>query len=165
MSIQTIRKSILIAATAGLIAVAGLTAGRLSAGAFPHHGRGEFVPRLFAHISRALDLTDDQKVKIKVVLKSHADEIKTQLQASAAARQTLHDAVMAQPADENAIRAAAQQVGLTQGDGAILLAKIRREVEPILTSEQKEKVQTFQQKTRERGSAAVRSFDNFIKSN
>ena len=164
MSIQTIRRSILVVATAGAVAVTGLFAGRLSAGAFPHRMRGDFVPHMFAHISRALDLTQDQKTKIKDVLRSHADEIKTQMQASAASRRTLHDAVVAQPIDEAAIRAAAQRVGQTQGDGAVLFAKIRGEVEPILTAEQKAKLQKFHQRMGQRGQAAAESFDNFLRS-
>ena len=98
------------------------------------------------------------------MLRTHADEIKTQMQASATARRTLHDAVMAQPTDEGAIRAAAAQVGQTQGDAALLFARVRTEIDPILTPEQKQKIQSFQARVRHPPDAAGRSFDRFLKS-
>src|SRR5262249_1532102 len=112
----------------------------------------------------ALELTDDQRAQIKDVLRAHADEIKAQMQASAAARRALYDVVMAQPTDANAIQAAASQVGQTSGDGALLFAKIRTEIDPILTAEQKEKIQTFQARGGHRAEAAARSLDRFLKS-
>jgi len=163
MSIKTIRKSILVAAGIAALGAAGLLAGRLSAGAFPRRMHGDFAQHMFGRVSRALDLTDDQKSKIKDVLRSHADEIKTQMQASASARRVLHEAVMAQPTDEGAIRAAAAQVGQTQGDGALLFARIRTEVDPILTPEQKQKIQSFQSRLRGHADAAGQSLDRFLR--
>jgi Spy/CpxP family protein refolding chaperone len=165
MSIQEVRKSILIATGAGVIAAAGLLAGRLSAGAFSPHARGDFAPRVFARISRALDLTDEQQAKIKGVLQSHSDEIKAQIQASTAARSALHAAVINQPLDESAIRTAAQRVGQTQGDAAILFSKIRAEVDPILTPDQKDRIQKFHDTMGQRADKAVQSFDAFLKGN
>jgi len=165
MSIEKIRKSVLVVAGIAVIAAAGLFAGRLSAGAF-HGGktRGDFAQHLFGRMSRALDLTEDQKSRIKDVLRTHADEIKAQMQASSTARRALHDAVMAQPTNEDAIRAAAAQVGQTQGDGALLFARVRTEIDPILTPEQKQKIQSFQTRVRHPADAAGRSFDRFLKS-
>jgi len=163
MSIQKLRTSILVAVGIGVIAAAGLLAGRLSAGAFPHHMHADLATR-FDHVSRALSLTDDQKVKIKAVLKTHSDEVKAQIQASASARAALHNAVMAKPIDESAIRAAAQQVGQTQGDGAVLFAKIRAEIEPVLTADQKDRIQKFQERMRQHGQTAAQSFDKFVNS-
>jgi len=166
MSIEKIRKSVLLAAGIAVIAAAGLFAGRLSAGAaFPRHGgRGDFAQHLFNRMATALELTDDQKSQIKDVLRAHADEIKAQMQASATARRALHDLVMAQPTDTNAIRTAAAQVVQTSGDGALLFAKIRTEIDPILTADQKQKIQTFQARGRRHGDAAGRSLDRFLKS-
>jgi protein CpxP len=165
MSIDKIRKSVLVAAGIAVIAAAGLFAGRLSAGAF-HGGktRGDFAQRLFGRMSRALELTEDQKSRIKDVLRTHADEIKALMQASATARRVLHDAVMAQPTDEGAIRSAAAQVGQTQGDGALLFARVRTEIDPILTSEQKQKIQSFQARGHHRADGAGRSIDRLLKS-
>jgi Spy/CpxP family protein refolding chaperone len=164
MSIDKIRKSVLIAAGAGAIAVAGLLAGRLSAGAFPQRTRADFAPRVFARISQALDLTEDQQDKIKDVLRANAPAIKGQLQASSSARLALHDAVLTQPSDENAIRAAAQRVGQAQGDAAVLFAKIRAQVDPILTTDQKNRIQQFHSGMSQRAQKAAQSFDAFLKS-
>jgi Spy/CpxP family protein refolding chaperone len=164
MSIDKIRKSILILVGAGAIAVVGLFAGRVSAGAFPtRHEHGDFAPRLFAQVSQALDLTDDQTAKVKDVLRSHSDEIKAQMRSWGAARRALRDAMMTLPADENAIRAAAEQVGQSQANGALLLARIRAEIDPILTPDQKDRLQKFQSRTGQHTERAVQSFDNFLK--
>ena len=63
MTIRNVRKSILTAAGIVALGVAGLFAGRLSADAFPHGGggRGEWAPRMFQRMARALDMTDDQQ--------------------------------------------------------------------------------------------------------
>lgn len=165
MSIEKIRKSVLVVAGIAVIAAAGLFAGRLSAGVF-HGGkaRGDFAQHLFGRMSRALDLTEDQKSRIKDVLRTHADEIKAQMQASATARRALHDAVMAQTTNESAIRAAAAQVGQAQGDAALLFARVRTEIDPILTPEQKEKIQSFHARGGRHADAAGRSLDRFLKS-
>lgn len=162
MSIQRIRKSVLAGAGILALAIGGLVAGRLSAGAFPQRTHSEFAPRVFARIARALDLTDDQKIQIKAVLKTHAAEIEAQMKASSSARRALHQAVLAQSIDENAIRAAAASLGSAEGDGAVLFAKIRTEVEPILTDAQRSRMQQFRQRVRDRGDAAVKSFEAFL---
>ena len=58
----------------------------------------------------ALDLTDDQKAQIKAILRTHATEIEAQMTAGTAARRALHDAIMAAPIDEAAIRARAAEL-------------------------------------------------------
>ncbi len=163
MSIEKIRTSILVAAAAAAIAVGGLMAGRVSAQAFRERPRGEFATRIFARMARTLDLTDDQKARIKDVLRAHADEIKAQMQASGDARRALHDAVMAPQIDESAVRTAAMKVGQVQGDGAVLFARLRTDIEPILTDAQKAKVQSLREKVRQHGQSATQAFDNFLK--
>jgi Spy/CpxP family protein refolding chaperone len=154
----------LLGVVVAVLAVGGILAGRISAGAFPQRGHSEFGPRVFSRIARALDLSDDQKTGIKTILKAHASEIETQMKASAAARQAVQDAVLAQPADEAAIRAAAQQLGQVHADGAVLFAKIRTEVQPLLTEEQRAKIQTFRDRARHRAESAVKSFEAFLES-
>jgi Spy/CpxP family protein refolding chaperone len=162
VSNQKIRKSVLAGAGILALAVGGLVAGRLSAGAFPQKAHSEFAPRVFARMARALDLSDDQKTRIKAVLKTHAAEIEAQMKASSSARRALHQAVLAQPIDANAIRTAAAGLGSVEGDGAVLFAKIRTEVEPILTDAQRAKIQQLRERVRDRGDAAVKSFESFL---
>lgn len=163
MSIQQIRRSVLVLAGVAALAAAGLYAGRLSADAFPQKGRGDFAPRMFSRMARFLELTDDQQAQIKTVLKGHAAEIETQMAAKRTARQALRQAMLAQPVDEAAIRARAEEAGKVEGDGAVLFARIRTEIDPILTADQRTKVQTFASRSRRRRDSAVQSFDRFIK--
>lgn len=164
MSIQQIRRSALIFAGVAALAAAGLFAGRLSADAFPHGSRGDFAPRMFARMARFLDLTADQRTQIKSVLKAHAAEIEAQMTAKRTARQALRQAMLAQPLDEAAIRERAMESGKVEADGAVLFARIRAEVDPILTPEQRTRVLAFGTRARRHRDNAVQSFDNFIKS-
>lgn len=164
MSIRQLRRSVLVAAGVGALAVAGMFAGRLSADAFPHSGHGSSLPRMFGRIARALDLTADQKAQVKGVLRAHAPEIEAQMTASRSARRALHQALMAQPIDEAAIRTRAADLGKVQGDGAVLFARIRTEVDPILTPEQRDKLRTFHSRARGHAHHSVQSFENFLKS-
>jgi periplasmic protein CpxP/Spy len=164
VSLQRIQKSALLGVGIAALAAGGLLAGRLSAGAFPQRGHSEFGPRLFGRIASALDLTDDQKSQIKAILKTHASEIETQMTASAAARRAVHEAVLAQPVDEAAIRAAAQRLGEIHADGAVLFAKIRTEVQPLLTEEQRAKIQKFRERARHRADSALKSFEAILES-
>ncbi len=165
MTIQQIRKSVLVGAGIAVLGAAGLVAGRLSAGAFPGRGappHSDFAPHVFGRIARALDLSDDQKSQIKAVLKTRASEIEAQIKASASARRAVHEAVLAEPPDEAAIRAAAQKFGQVHADAAVLFAKIRTEIQPILTSEQRAKIQKFRERMRNRAESAVKSFEAFL---
>ncbi len=165
MTLQRIRNTALVGGGIAALAVGALLAGRLSAGALPGgRGQGDFAPRVFARIARALELSDDQKTRIKAVLKTHAAEIETQMRSSSAARRALHQAVLTQPSDEAAIRAAAQQLGQVQGDGAVLFAKIRTEIQPILTEAQRAKIQQFRERARNHAESAVKSFEAFLES-
>jgi protein CpxP len=163
MSIQNIRRSVLILAGAGILAVGGLLAGRLAAGAMPSGGpSGHFGPPRFARIARALDLTDGQKAQIKGILKSHASDIEAQLKAGMDARRALHESIMADPIDEGVIRSRAADLARVEGNGAVLFAHVRTEVFPILTDDQKQKVAQFRDRMRQRGDRAAKGFQDFF---
>ena len=164
MSLQRIQKSAALGVVIVALAAGGLLAGRFSAGAFPQGGHSGFGPRVFGRIARDLDLSGDQKARIKTILKAHASEIETQMKASAAARQAVHDAVLAQPVDESAIRAAAARLGQVHADGAVLFAKVRTEVDPILTDDQRARIQKFRERAVHRSDSAVKSFEAFLES-
>lgn len=164
MSFRQIQRSVLIAAGIAALAIAGLFAGRLSADAFPQGSRGDFAPRMFGRIARALDLTDDQKGQIKNALRSHASEIEAQMTAARTARQALAQSVLALPVDEATIRARATDVGKVHADGAVLFAKIRAEIDPILTPEQRDKVRTLHSRVRGHRDSAAHSLEKFLKS-
>jgi len=167
MTTATIRKSALVLAAAAALAAGGLFAGRLFAGSLSG-GQGALgdhsAPRMFGRLARRLDLSADQKAQVKSILRSHATEIQAQMAASATARRALHDAIIASPVDESAIRARSADVGSAQADGAILFAKIRAEVLPILTEDQKQKLQGLDEKMRNRGARGAKAFADFLRS-
>jgi len=164
VSIQQIRKSVLIAFGLVALGIAGLLAGRISAGAMPGQGHRDSAMRMFRRMSEALDLSDDQKTRIKGVLKAHAPEIETHMKALSDARKSLHQAALSDAPDESAIRAAAQSLGWVQGDGALLFAKIRAEVDPILSDDQRGKLRQFRDRAKGRGDSAIKSFEAFLES-
>ncbi len=163
MSIQHIRRSVLVVALLAALAAGGMIAGRLAAGVMPEGPSADrFAPHMFRHMARVLDLTDDQKSKIKAVLRTHATEIEAQMTAGATARGALRDTIIAQPVDEASIRAKAAELGRVQGDGAVLFAKIRTEVDPILTAEQKDKLQSLHARLGQHGARARQAFERFL---
>ncbi len=164
MSIQKVRRSILIAAGIGVLAFTGLFAGRLLGRQMgPGMSHGPHAARMFDHISRALDLSDTQQLQIRGVLKTHADEILALVKSGMTARHALHDAILAQPTDEANIRVLAQQVGVVHGDGALLFARIRAEIWPILTPDQQEKFTAFHMKMGNRGEDELQSLGAFLR--
>ena len=153
MSIGKIRKSAGIVAGAALLAAAGLFAGRAAAGVLPGSdgAEGARPHHVFARIARALDLSDQQKGQIQAVVRTHTPEIEAQIEAGSTARRALADAIEARPLDEGAIRARAAELGRVHGDGAVLLAKIRAEIDPLLNDAQRAKIAAFHQRARHRG--------------
>ena len=165
MSMQQIRRSILIAVAVAALAFSGLFAGRLfgrqmGPPGFPH---GPRAAKMFDHIAHELDLSDAQRVQIRGVLKAHADEILADVKAGMDSRQALHDAVMTQPTDEAQIRRLATQGGQAHADGALLFAKIRSEVWPVLTPGQQEKFVTFHNRMGKHGDEALDSLGAFLR--
>jgi Spy/CpxP family protein refolding chaperone len=164
VSIQQIRKSVLIAAGLTVLGLAGLLAGRVSAGAMSGRGHRDSATRMFKHISEALDLSQDQKAQVKQVLKSHATEIEAHMKALSDARKALRQAATADAPDESAIRSAAQSLGWVQGDGALLFAKVRAEVVPILSDDQRVKLRQIRDRARGRADSAIKSFEALLES-
>jgi len=154
---------------AGIATAAGLSlfAGQLAA--HPTDGAtataGAWAPRQYRRAVRRLGLTTDQQTKIRGILAGHADEILAQRKAGAQSRQALHAAQIAQPIDENAIRDRAKDLGAVRADGAVLLAKIRSEIWPILTPEQQEKAITFRANAAAKRQQRRDAFENWLRQN
>jgi Spy/CpxP family protein refolding chaperone len=163
MSIQNIRRSVVVAAAIAVLAISGVFAGRLVAHQLGGHSAGGTAPRLFRHMSRQLELTDGQQAQIREILKNHADEIEAHVKAAMEARAALHEAILVQPTNEAAIRQKAVTLGDLHEDGAMLFAKIRAEVWPLLTAEQQQKVATLHTQMRERGDESLKNLDEFLR--
>lgn len=168
MSSAAIRKTALLLAAAGVLAVGGLFAGRLFAGSL--NGRGgagesdHSAPRMFGRLARTLGLSADQKTQVKAILRLHSAEIEAQMTAGAASRHALHEAIKAQPMDETSIRARAAEDGVVHANGAVLFAKIRAEVLPILTPDQVQKLQSLDEKMKGHGARGAKAFADFLRS-
>jgi Spy/CpxP family protein refolding chaperone len=90
-----------------------------------------------------LDVTQEQREKIRDVLKEHRSEIVAVARPIVEKRRALREAVLAKNPDDDAIRAAANSLGKAIGDAAVLASKVKPEVGKVLTSEQKEKIEEF----------------------
>ena len=112
----------------------------------PLGARGALLNCLRDNVAKALtvwkdlNLTPEQKLAIANILKGHRDEIVAAIKNVHGKRRALTSAVRANEVNEQAIRAAAQNLGTAIGDAAVLRAKIRKEVRAVLTPEQLGKV-------------------------
>jgi protein CpxP len=122
-------------AAAGAFAVAGLFGAPLCANT-PPGPAGE--PGL-GRTARRLGLTEGQKTQIRGILETHAAEIETQMRAAHGGRKALREAMAVEPLDEGRIRRQALALGEVRADGAVLRARIRSEIWPVLTPDQQEK--------------------------
>jgi protein CpxP len=164
MSIQQVRRSVLIAAGILALAVSGLVAGRLFGRQLaPSFGHGPRAARIYDHLASELNLSDAQRLQVRGVLKAHADEILGHAQAAMNARRAMRDAVMASPPDEAAIRSLAVQMGNVHADGAMMVIRIRSEIWPILTPEQQQKLVTLHAKMGHRGDEDLQALGAFLK--
>jgi Spy/CpxP family protein refolding chaperone len=92
---------------------------------------------------RELDLTDDQKARLKTIAESHHEEFKAAGEKSRAAHEGMRTLMQADTIDESAIRAKSAEIAAAQADVMILNAKVRRESMQVLTAEQLEKLKTL----------------------
>ena len=105
MSIQHIRRSVLITVGIGVLAVSGLFAGRMIAHQMGGHSYGSLAPHMFrAHRPRSSTCPTASRSQVRGILKNHADEIEAHVKSAMNARRALHDAVLVQPVDETMIR-------------------------------------------------------------
>ena len=161
MSVQNIRKSIFAGVAAVLILAGGVWAGRMAAGPLLP-GRHLSFEKMFNRVADRLDLSDSQRDQVKGILRTHKDAIVAQIQATQKARQGLHQAISANPIDENGIRAAAAKLGQVEGDGAVLHAQIRAEILPVLNDDQKQNLESFNKTMKGPGDRLANSFNEFI---
>jgi Spy/CpxP family protein refolding chaperone len=157
-TVSGIRRLTLFAG-AGALAISGLFAPRLTANTTetPDSG-GE--PPAFGRMARRLGLSDQQKEQIRGILKSHAGEIETQIESGRNGHKALREAMDAAPLDEARIRQQALALGQIRADAAVLRARIRSEIWPVLSADQQQKAQQMRswksQKERRRMDALER---------
>jgi periplasmic protein CpxP/Spy len=88
---------------------------------------------------RGLDLTDEQRTKVRELMDGNREALEAIGDRLVAAHRAQNEAVTASPYDEQAIRAKAADVAAVMADAAVLHAKIHSEVFALLTPEQQAK--------------------------
>jgi Spy/CpxP family protein refolding chaperone len=89
---------------------------------------------------QALNLSDAQRQQIRDVVQRRLDEGRDVQEHLRAAQDAERKAVETLPVDDNAIRVAAQDLGVAEADAAVQRAHVRADVFAILTTEQQAQV-------------------------
>ncbi len=110
----------------------------LGCGLFDCPGMGHFAGKLgrFLVLRSQLDITDNQKEKISVIVKGRMGEIVPVAKVVLAKRKALREEVLKKTPDEKAIRAAAGGLAESIGNAAVLASGIIGDVRPVLTPDQ-----------------------------
>ncbi len=140
----------------GLIAAIIVTAIMVTAAgsAWSFHGGdsgegGPFKKLLTGHMGRLLvlksklDITDEQREKIKGIVKSRKGEIAPVVKDLMEKRYRLRKAVLDEPANEAEIRAAAKSLSGSIGDAAVVAAKVIADARPVLSPKQRKLLREF----------------------
>jgi Spy/CpxP family protein refolding chaperone len=96
-----------------------------------------------------LDLTSDQRDRIRQIVDSHRSEQQQLAERAGKAHDALQEAITG-GGDESAIRARAADVAAVDADAAVLQGRIYNEVVQILTADQQTKLKTLQTEMKER---------------
>lgn len=109
-------------------------------------GPGGFGPMLFDR----LNLTTDQRDRVRQIRESHREEQQALRTRAAQAHQALRSAVTSATFDEPAVRTRAAEVAAVDTDVAVAEARIYAEIYQILTTEQQEQLKKFQANMQQR---------------
>jgi Spy/CpxP family protein refolding chaperone len=111
--------------------------------------------RFFQRMAQRLNLTDDQKARIKTVLRAEKDTLTSLLGQLHAARMDLRAAIQANGANETTVRAASARVAAAEADLAVERMKIYGKIAPILTDEQRRQTGDFEQRADDLADGAI----------
>ncbi len=96
----------------------------------------------FLVLRSELNLTPEQRTRIRDVLVSHRAQIAQTVKSMHDKRTVLRDAVL-QGQSEDQIRAAAGEFGTVIAEASVKAAKLRNQVAPILTEQQQKRIGQF----------------------
>lgn len=143
---RVMKRIILITFAAAAVALGASVPAANDTTAAPDSMRAK-LRKLFPGVSRVLrdfhqqaPLSDVQRSQVREILKSHKSEITTQFKTGKDARRAMFDAVEQSGPDSPLALKAADIVGAAASSRALLAGKIRSEILPILTPEQKKLV-------------------------
>jgi len=104
---------------------------------------GPFAGKLRERLKEKLALTDEQVSQIKEQVKSEKDALKSLMTRLHEARTALRAEIQNADATETSIREAAAKLAVVQADLAVERHKLHGKISPILTDEQREKLNRF----------------------
>jgi Spy/CpxP family protein refolding chaperone len=107
-------------------------------------GRGGAMGVLGPMMIERLDLTADQKDRVKQIVDSHRADQQAIGQRMMAAHNALDTAITSASFDEALVRTRAADVAAVEADETVLRARIYAEVLQILTADQQAKLKTMQ---------------------
>jgi Spy/CpxP family protein refolding chaperone len=87
-----------------------------------------------------LNLSDEQRSKIREILVSHKQEIAKNAKAVWEKRNALRNEVLAPGTDESKIRNKATEMTEAVANAAVMASKLRDEIAPVLTEEQRQRI-------------------------
>ena len=115
----------------------------------PGQQRGPLARMIHQHFAKhfqlkeELGLTDEQKDSLHKILRDHRDELQPVVKGVVDQHRTLREAVLADEPDEEAIRAAANQLETAIGNAAVAASEVVAELKGVLTAEQLQKLRDF----------------------
>jgi Spy/CpxP family protein refolding chaperone len=121
--------------------------GRRGGRGFRGEGTGPGGPMGPLAMLRGLDLSDDQRQRIRALFEEmEATGVPERLRKT---RESLHEAIES-GADEATLRQQASELGEVEGDAAVEWARVRSRIQEILTAEQKQELEQLKQDAEER---------------
>jgi protein CpxP len=99
---------------------------------------------MLQRVAEKLNLSDEQRTQIKSELKDEKDTLKSLFTRLHEARKGLREALHASDATEASVRTASAKVADVEADLAVERLKLHGKISPILTAEQREKVNEIQ---------------------
>lgn len=107
-------------------------------------GQGRMRGRFLERAKEKLGVTDEQATQIKAVLKGDKENITSLISRLHDARTGLRQAVQSSDATEASVRAASAKVATVESDLAVERLKLYGKISPILTADQREKLNAMQ---------------------
>ncbi len=141
-------KSVLCAVVAAgfLVTTHMAVAAPEKAGTPPRMGAGE--SGMTDWLADKIGLTDEQKAKVSVLTASQREAMEKTRQELSEKHHKMQDAVEA--GDETAAVAAATEIGTAMGNGAVQRIKLKKQIDALLTPEQKAKSEDIRKEQKER---------------
>ena len=136
-------------------------AGPAEQGVAPGRPGARALRAIFARLGELrgeLNLTSEQKMRIFAVVQEHRAEIVEKVKLVRDKGRALRDATEADVINERAIRRAAEDMGDALGEGAVLKARIRAQVRPIFTEEQRDAIDECRDDVRDIIDEAIEAF-------